>query len=82
MARRAIGALGLVVALSPLSSCANPTALAHLNDQLEQAADAVSDIRANLAQMQTTIDSLTLVITKQDSSIAKLAVATNVQIIK
>ena len=43
---------------------------------------AVADIRANLAQMQSTIDSLTLVVAKQDSSIAKLAVATNVQIIK
>lgn len=80
--RRALGALGLILALAPVSGCANPAALAELHNQLEQAGDAVNDIRMNLATMQSTIDSLTLVVTKQDSSIAKLAVATNVQIIK
>lgn len=79
---RFLTALGLIFALTPLSSCANPAALAELYNQLEQAGDAVNDIRMNLATMQSTIDSLTLVVTKQDSSIAKLAVATNVQIIK
>ena len=80
--RQVLRALVLIVALAPIASCTNPAALADLNNQLEQAADAVNDIRMNLATMQSTIDSLTLVITKQDSSIAKLAVATNVQIIK
>jgi outer membrane murein-binding lipoprotein Lpp len=74
--------LALVLALAPLSGCTNPAALAELHNQLEQAADAVNDIRMNLATLQSTIDSLTVVAAKQDSIIVKLAVATNVQIIK
>ena len=79
---RILTAIGLILALAPLPSCANPAAIAQLHDQLEQAADAVNDIRVNMSTMQGTIDSLIVVAAKQDSIIVRLAAVTNVQIIK
>ena len=75
--------IGAVTAASALvAGCENPRQLAYLNDQMNQAAEAVANIRNNMSGMQSSIDSLTLVVAKQDSTIARLAAATNVQIVK
>jgi adenylosuccinate lyase len=62
--------------------CVSPNALAELQGQLNQAADAVNDIRVNLSIMQETLDSLRTVVAKQDTTIARLANATGVQVVK
>lgn len=72
-----LGAIAVVTA-----GCSSPRQLAYVNDQLNQAAQAVADIRVNMSVMQSSIDSLTLVVTKQDSTIAKLAAVTNVPVVK
>lgn len=69
------------VAIMP-SGCSNPRQLAYINDQLNQAADAVADIRNTMSGMQDSIDSLRTVVARQDSTIVKLAAATNVQIVR
>ena len=75
--------IGAVTAASALvAGCENPRQLAYLNDQMNQAAEAVANIRNNMSGMQSSIDSLTLVVAKQDSTITRLAAATNVQIVK
>ncbi|MBM4194649.1 MAG: hypothetical protein FJ202_09775 [Gemmatimonadetes bacterium] len=75
-----IAVLGGVTAAA--SGCMNPQALADIHEQLTQAADAVNDIRINMDVMRNTIDSLTIVVAKQDSTITRLATATNVQVVK
>lgn len=79
--RRSLVVLALLSAAT-LSGCAAPQALAELQEQLNQAADAVNDIHVNMSVMQSTIDSLNVVVAKQDTTIARLANATGVQIIK
>jgi hypothetical protein len=80
--RRALVASAVAVLAASAAGCTNPRQMAYLNDQLNQAADAVADIRTNMSIMQSSMDSLRLVVAKQDSIIAKIAAVTNVQIIK
>ena len=65
-----------------IAACSNPRQAAYLNDQMNQAADAIADVRTNMSILQSSIDSLKLVAARQDSTIARLAAATNVQIVK
>ncbi|MCC7195906.1 MAG: hypothetical protein IT356_10150 [Gemmatimonadaceae bacterium] len=53
-----------------------------MQGQLLEAADAVNDIRVNMGAMQEKLDSLTIVVAKQDSTIERLANATGVQVMK
>lgn len=71
-----------LLAAGAVSGCTSPQALAVIQEQLNQAAEAVNDININLSVMQSTIDSLTVVVAKQDTTIARLANVTGVQIIK
>jgi hypothetical protein len=64
------------------AGCSSPRQLAYLNDQMNQAAAAVADIRNTMSGMQDSIDSLRTVVAKQDSTIVKLAAATNVEIVR
>lgn len=80
--RRRRLALITVFAAGAVSGCMSPQALAGLQEQLNQAADAVNDININLSVMQSTIDSLTVVVAKQDTTIARLANATGVPIVR
>lgn len=81
-ASRAVVIGAVTVASALVAGCENPRQMAYLNDQMNQAAEAVANIRNNMSGMQSSIDSLTLVVAKQDSTIARLAAATNVQIVK
>ena len=81
--RRALVCGALFLFGGSIGGCtANPRQLAYLNDQMTQAADAIGDVRVNLSLLQSSIDSLKLVVARQDSTIARLAAVTNVQIVK
>lgn len=75
----ALAALGAALATS---GCMSPNALADVHGQLNQAADAVNDIRVHMSMMQETIDSLKTVVARQDTTISRLANATGVQVVK
>jgi predicted transcriptional regulator len=47
-----------------------------------QLADALNEVRTTASELNTTLDSLKVVLAKQDSTIAKLANATGVQVVK
>ncbi len=80
---RSRAAAVLAVAGAALSGgCATPNSLTAMQGQLLEAADAVNDIRVNMGAMQEKLDSLTIVVAKQDSTIERLANATGVQVVK
>ena len=62
--------------------CVNPNSLAALQSQLNEAADAVNDLRINISMLQTSIDSLNIVVAKQDTTIGRLANAAGIPIAK
>lgn len=78
--RRLVPVVAILAAAS--GGCTPPDALAQLQTQLTEAADAVNDIRVNMSVMQDTIDSLRIVAARQDTTIFRLANATGVQIAK
>jgi hypothetical protein len=82
MRRRLRTILVLAAVLGGASSCTTPNSLAALNDQLTQAADAMNDLRMNMAALQGSLDSLTLAVQKQDTTIARLANAAGIPIAK
>jgi len=77
--RRTLAVIALIAATA-VSGCTGPQALAGLQEQLNQAADAVNDININMSVMQSTIDSLRVVVANQDTTIARIANATGVPI--
>lgn len=68
--------------LAVLGGCASPEAMVKLEGELDQAANAINDLRLQLSTMQATIDSLTIVAAKHDTTIFRVANATGVQIAK
>ncbi len=70
------------IAAAGATGCANPRQAAYLNDQMNQAAEAIADVRTTMSVLQSSVDSLIAVVAKQDSTIARLAIATNVQVVK
>ena len=62
------------------SSCQvrNPASQAELLQTVNEIGDAVNALRQDTAVMQDQIDSLRLVVARQDSAIARLSVATGV----
>jgi outer membrane lipoprotein SlyB len=73
-----------VIALVTLTiaGCTTPNSLAALNDQLQQAADAMNDLRMNMGTLETSLDSLRIVVAKQDTTIGRLANAAGIPIAK
>jgi hypothetical protein len=90
LSRRGIAASAAFAAFRVLAAaslflaagCVSPEAMLKLEAELAQAADAVNELRINSSIMQTTLDSLTVVVAKQDSTIFRLANATGVQVVK
>jgi hypothetical protein len=68
--------------LIAMSGCTTPNGLAALNERLNEAADAVNDLRMNIATLQTSIDSLNVVVAKQDTTIGRLANAAGIPVAK
>lgn len=71
-----------LAALAAASGCVTPQALTDLNAQMIEASDAINDVRINLSVLQEQVDSLRLVIAKQDTTISRLANVTGVQVVK
>lgn len=65
-----------------LSACVTPRSQAAVAQALNDAADAIDGLRSNIADLQTEIDSLRDVVTKQDSTIARMAAVTGIQIVR
>jgi hypothetical protein len=65
--------LGAAAAILATASCATPKFQADVATQLRAAADEMQLQRQDMSIMQEQIDSLKVVLTKQDSTIRKLA---------
>ena len=86
MSIRSIGARRALVlaAVAPLAAgcIQSPESQARAAQQLNDLDDAVNELRVTEAAMQTTLDSLRVVIAKQDTTIARLANVTGVVVVK
>jgi hypothetical protein len=71
-----------VVTLAAISGCTPPNAVAALNERLNEAADAVNALQMNIATLQTSLDSLNIVVAKQDTTIGRLATAAGIPVAK
>lgn len=80
--RRRLLPIAAAAALLASSGCTTPNGLAAMNDRLSEAADAVNDLRMNIATLQTSIDSMNVVIAKQDTTIQRLANAAGIAVVR
>ena len=62
-----------VVALALLASCRSPQQDAYLIEQLRQMADELNAARQQTADIQTQLDSLRVVVARQDTLLTRLA---------
>jgi len=69
----ALRRLAPVAALVLLASCRNPQADAYLAEQIRQLGDELNASRQQEAQMQADLDSLRIVVAKQDTLLTRLA---------
>lgn len=60
----------------------SPKAEALRQQQMQEAADAINDLRVTESMLAGTLDSLRVVVAKQDSTIARLANVTGVIVVK
>jgi protein-disulfide isomerase len=82
MSRRRTRALILCALTLASASCTTPNSLAGLQVQLNEAADAMNNLQQNLATLQASIDSMNVVLAKQDTTIQRLANAAGIPIAK
>ena len=81
--RRALRVLVLAGLLPAASGCLmSPKAEAIRQQQLQEMGDALNDMRVTLSTIAGTLDSLTAVVAKQDTTIARLANVTGVVVVK
>jgi hypothetical protein len=76
---RLVAAIGAIVASS---GCNTPAQQARQAESMNQLGDAINDVRVQMANMETTLDSMRVVIAKQDTTIAKLANLAGVTVTK
>jgi rRNA maturation endonuclease Nob1 len=73
----------LALLLLATVGCINsPDSEAKRAEQMIQLSDALNEVRSTAADLNQTLDSVRVVLAKQDSTIAKLANATGVQVTK
>ena len=70
------------VSVVPGGCVASPQAEAKRQEQMLQVGDAVNELRNINDEMRITLDSLRIVVAKQDSTIARLANVTGVVVVK
>ena len=63
-----------------LVSCGNPRTEANVAQALSDAATEINGLKNDLADLQTQLDSLRTVVTKQDTTIARLAEVSHIPI--
>jgi PBP1b-binding outer membrane lipoprotein LpoB len=68
-----------ILALLP-AGCVNPNSLASLQAQLNEAADAMNSLRLEIGTLHTSLDSMNVVLAKQDTTIQRLANAAGIPI--
>lgn len=69
-----------VAATAALAACANPRTEANVAQALNDAANEISGLKSDVAQLQVQIDSLHQIVMKQDSTIARIAAVNNIPI--
>lgn len=80
------GTLPALIAVAALAvgatSCSNPQTEAARVQQVLEIGDAVNAAKNEILEMRGTVDSLRIVVAKQDSTIARLANVTGVIVVK
>ena len=69
LARRCV----LLAALASVAGCRSPQSDAYLLEQMKQMADELNASRQQTADLQTQLDSLRVMVAKQDTLLTKLA---------
>jgi hypothetical protein len=72
--------LSVTCAAVGLGACSDPRVNANIAQQLNDAATEMNSIRNDLAQVQADLDSIRVVVIKQDSTISRLAAVNNIPI--
>jgi len=75
---RRLGAAMAVAMAAGTVSCANPRTQANIASALNDAANEISGLKNDIAQMQTQIDSLKTTLMQQDSLINRIAAVNNI----
>jgi uncharacterized protein YceH (UPF0502 family) len=78
--RRSCSVLVLSGAAALAAGCANPRAEANTAQALNDAANEISGLRSDVADLETQLDSLRGVVAHQDTSIRRIAAVNNVPI--
>ena len=63
-----------------VAACSNPRVNANVAQQLNDAAAEINSLRNDLAQVQGDLDSLRIVVIKQDSTISRIAAVNHIPI--
>ena len=80
---RAFRVLALAAIPATVTGClTNPKAEALRQQQMIEIGDAINDMRVNLSTIAGTLDSLRVVVAKQDTTLARLANVTGVIVVK
>jgi hypothetical protein len=72
----------LSLAVAPGGCVSSPKAEAARQQQMLELGDALNDLRIATATLTATVDSLRIVIAKQDTTLARLANVTGVVVVK
>jgi hypothetical protein len=75
-------ALASAVCLAPVLAGCNPRADANVAQALNDAANEIGGVKSDIAQLESEIDSLRVVIAKQDTTIQHIAAVYNIPIIR
>ncbi len=70
----------LISASVVVAACTNQRVNANVAQQLSDAATEINGLRNDLAQVQSDLDSLRIVVIKQDSTISRIAAVNNIPI--
>ena len=70
--------LALLLLTSGAACFRNPNTDMKLQQQLVDLGDVVNEVRQEVGTLQVTVDSLRLVVARQDSALTKVAMATNI----
>ena len=73
--RKILAAAVLVIGMS---GCANPKTQANMAQALSDAANETNTLRGDISQLQTDMDSLRVVVAKQDSLITRIAAVSGI----
>ena len=83
MTARVVRYIAVAAVVPALTSClTSPKAEAARQQQMIELSDVVNDLRIATSELGSTLDSLRIVIAKQDTTLARLANVTGVVVVK